>query len=315
MSLFRRGNTCTTFNFKWFYQTNRNKLNQRTSLIRTSKNLKKDKKYMYFHISNSYAFRPSRHTGCLLSPCNVWQYLTQRLVLCCHNNAARVVPRLFTNMAAGSRVDPQKFCASTLYADFLPPETVQPTILPRHHVVTKMIVQHHHEQGRHVGGVNQVYAQLCSRYWIIAGREVVCGVEKNCSRCKRLKAKPAQQIMAPLPRHRITPSLRAFARSGVDFAGPFETVQGRGRTRTKRYLCLFTCLTTRAVHLELAYSLDTNSFLNAFYRFVGRRVLPQVVILDNGTNFVGGQRELSDLVAQMDKEQIERTVANQKVCW
>ena len=201
------------------------------------------------------------------------------------------------------------------YADFLPPETVQPIILPRHHVVTKMIVQHHHEQGRHVGGVNQVYAQLCSRYWIIAGREVVREVAKNCPRCKRLKAKPAQQIMAPLPRHRITPSFRAFARSGVDFAGPFETVQGRGRTRTKRYLCLFTCLTTRAVHLELAYSLDTNSFLNAFYRFVGRRGLPQVVISDNGTNFVGGQRELSDLVAQMDKEQIERTVANQKVCW
>ena len=60
--------------------------------------------------------------------------------------------------------------------------------------------------------------------------------------CRRRKSKPCSQIMAPLPTSRLKPSLRAFARSAVDFAGPFITVQGRGKRREKRYLCLFTCL-------------------------------------------------------------------------
>ena len=57
------------------------------------------------------------------------------------------------------------------------------------------------------------------------------------------------------------------------------------------------------------------SSLNAFYRFVGRRGLPELVISDNGTNFVGGQRELKEVIDQMNQEQITRTVADQKVTW
>ena len=70
--------------------------------------------------------------------------------------------------------------------------------------------------------------------------------------------------MAPLPNHRVSQPLHAFSKVSVDYAGLFETVQGRGKRREKRYLCLFTCLTTRGVHLELSYRLDTDSFLKAF---------------------------------------------------
>ena len=62
------------------------------------------------------------------------------------------------------------------------------------------------------------------------------------------------------------PIIPSLSHVSVDFGGPFMTKQGRGKTRQKRYLCLFTCLESRAVHLELAYSLDTDSFLNAFFR-------------------------------------------------
>ena len=68
-------------------------------------------------------------------------------------------------------------------------------------------------------------------------------------------AKIAQRIMAPLPLNRITTSLRAFTREAVDRGVSFMTVQGRGKSRQKRYLCLFTCLASRAVHLEMAYGL------------------------------------------------------------
>ena len=73
-----------------------------------------------------------------------------------------------------------------------------------------------------------------------------------------------KQIMAPLPKIRIKLPLRAFARTAVDFARPFVAVQGRGKKRGKRYLCLFTSLISRAIHLEMAYGLDTDSSLNAF---------------------------------------------------
>ena len=92
--------------------------------------------------------------------------------------------------------------------------------------------------------------------------------------------------MAPLPKTRLRFSFRPFAQTTVDFAGPLYTVQGRGKPRQKRWLCLFTCLETRAVHLEMAWVLDTDTFLNAFARFTSRRGVPKEVISDRGT--VGG---------------------------
>ena len=121
--------------------------------------------------------------------------------------------------------------------------------------------------------------------------------------------------MAPLPAARLKTSLRAFARSAVDFAGPFTTVQGRGKRREKRYLCLFTCLASRAVHLEMAFGLDTYSFLNAFYRMASRRGLPEEMYSDNGTNFKGADAELKSLVTKLDDVRIIQSVANKGVTW
>ena len=109
--------------------------------------------------------------------------------------------------------------------------------------------------------------------------------------------------------------MRAFRYAPVDYAGPFITTQGRGRSRLKRYLCLFTCLSCRAVHLEMAFSLDTDSFLNAFYLMVNRRGLPQEIITDNGTNFVGAEKELRLLVQQLDLDRIMASTANKGVKW
>ena len=77
-------------------------------------------------------------------------------------------------------------------------------------------------------------------------------------------------------------------------------------------VCL-TCLASRAVHLEMAYALDTDSFLNAFYRMANRRGLPKEMLSDNGGNFVGANKELCDLVKELDQEQITKSTANQGV--
>ena len=201
------------------------------------------------------------------------------------------------------------------HAEFLSYDVQYSVILPRKSWVTKLIVKEYHENGKHAAGTNQTLAALSTRYWILSAREAIREWEKECAECRRRKSKPCQQIMAPLPTSRLKMSLRAFARSAVDFAGPFITVQGRGKRREKRYLCLFTCLATRAVHLEMAFGLDTDSFLNAFYRRASRRGLPEEMFSDNGTNFKGADAELKLLMSKLDDDRILQSAANKGVTW
>jgi len=193
------------------------------------------------------------------------------------------------------------------YAEFLPYDVRYPVILPRKNWVTKLIVKHYHELGNHQAGTNHTLSLLSTRFWIVSAREEIREWEKECMMCRRLKAKVAQQIMAPLPLHRMTISLRAFTKTAVDFGGPFTTIQGRGKPRQKRYLCLFTCLSTRAVHLEMAYGLDVDSFLNALNRMMNRRGVPSEIVSDNGTNFVAANKELCELVCKDQRVQSSTT--------
>ena len=201
------------------------------------------------------------------------------------------------------------------HADYLPYDVKYPIILPRDHYITKLIVRQYHEDGNHAMGTNHLMSKLSERFWIVRAREVIRQVEHECGKCKRIKTKAAEQIMAPLPPIRVKEPLIAFSRVGVDYAGPFVTIQGREKRRTKRYLRLFTCLLFRAVHLEIAYSLNTDSFLNAFYRMANRHGLPKEVLSDNGTNFVGGNNELKELVQCLDHNKVIKTTADKGVKW
>jgi hypothetical protein len=110
------------------------------------------------------------------------------------------------------------------------------------------------------------------------------------------------QQMALLPNIRLELTMKPFTNCAVDFAGPDLTKQGRGKTRTKRYLCLFLCLQTHCCHLEMAWSLATDGFLQAFTRMVAIRGWPRTMLSDNVTNFVGGHNEICKLVAKIDRE-------------
>jgi hypothetical protein len=74
-------------------------------------------------------------------------------------------------------------------------------------------------------------------------------------------------------------------------------------------------MTTRAVHLEMAYSMETDVFLNAFLRFTCRRGIPATVLSDNGSNFVGANREFKSLVEGLDQNQVLEKATNNKICW
>ena len=107
--------------------------------------------------------------------------------------------------------------------------------------------------------------------------------------------------MSDLPEDRVTPA-PPFTYSAVDYFGPF-TIKDK-RKDLKRYGVLFTCLACRAVHIETANSLDTSSFINALRRFVARRGPIRELRSDQGTNFVGAERELKLALQEMDSEKI-----------
>ena len=86
-----------------------------------------------------------------------------------------------------------------------------------------------------------------------------------------------------------------FTHIGVDYFGPFNVTFGR--RHEKLWCCLFTCLTMRAVRIEVVPKLDTDSCLNAIMQFIARRGKPSTILSDNGTNSVGAERESAAYVA------------------
>ena len=168
----------------------------------------------------------------------------------------------------------------------LPEKAQHSIILPKNHHVSRLVARQAHEfQSRH-SGKECILSLIRQKFWIIGSWPLVKRVLRECVLCKRLKGKPGVQQMADLPSERVTPDNLPFSYFGVDCFGPF--VVKRGQSQLKRYGCLFTCHTMRAIHKEKLDSLEADSLINAFVRFCARRGVPEKVRSNNGTNFVGG---------------------------
>lgn len=131
--------------------------------------------------------------------------------------------------------------------------------------------------------------------------------------CRKNRARPGEQKMAHLPGERLTANLPPFSNIGLDYFGPFE-VQ-RGRTTLERYGVIFTCMTSRAVHLEMACSLTTDSCINAIRRFLCRRGQAQHMRSDNGNNLVGAERELREALKTLEQRKIHQNLMKEGVQW
>ena len=96
--------------------------------------------------------------------------------------------------------------------------------------------------------------------------------------------------------------------------GPLDVKQGRNCL--KRYCCVFTCLASRATHLEMAYDLTTESFLMALRRFLSTRGhSTRVIFSDNGTNFVGARSELQRGIQRLNQRQIINELSPKGIDW
>ena len=94
-------------------------------------------------------------------------------------------------------------------------------------------------------------------------------------------------------------------------------MSGRGSRQEKRWISLFTCLVTRAIHLEVPYSLSVGNFLICFSKFTSLRQRPQVIYSDNGTNLRAGEQELKEAVDEWIKKQndIQIYAAHNEIEW
>lgn len=174
-------------------------------------------------------------------------------------------------------------------ASSAPAETKRPIILDGRHPIAKMIVQQAHCAAGH-GNRERVTNDLRQRYWVIHLRPTVRAIENSCTFCRVRRAKPNAPTTGNLPGARMQPFHRAFSYCGCDYFGPmFVKI---GRRREKRWGALFTCLTTRAVHLEIVASLSSCSAIMALRRMAARRGWPREMWSDNATAFRGADKEL-----------------------
>ena len=187
-----------------------------------------------------------------------------------------------------------------------------PYILPNNHHVTELIIRHNHANVGHMGQ-ESVLSSLRERFWVIKGRSAVRRVLRKCVDCQKRKAPTGEQFMAKLPEDRITPHKPPFTYVGVDLFGPIEVKQKR--SRVKRYGCIFTCLSVRAIHIEVANTLNTDSMINALRRFICLRGCPEEIRSDCGTNLTKADKELKESIEEWNQQRIDGFCAQRGIQW
>lgn len=186
-------------------------------------------------------------------------------------------------------------------------EQKHPVILPYGHRVTRLIFQTYHDKLLH-SGPQLLLSEIRTMYWPLKGRLLARSTILHCVQCTRAKPRFQIPLMAPLPQQRVQCS-RPFTITGVDFAGPLTIRSGvRGRANRKAWISLFICFATKAIHIEVVEDLTSSAFIATLRRFMARRGKPTEVWSDNGTNFVGAQRELATYLKSIEGDSVEEGI-------
>jgi transposase InsO family protein len=185
-------------------------------------------------------------------------------------------------------------------------------IIPKNSTLAKMIAIDAHRSAGHMGK-NSTLAVIREKFWIPGISSVLKSLISKCVICRRYQSPPLHQKMANLPSERLELDDPPFTRVGMDYFGPFELKSGR--STVKRYGVIFTCLNTRAVHLEVSFSLDTDSCIDAVRRFIARRGKPKFIRSDNGTNLVGAEKELREAIKTWNVNQIHSHLSQSGIEW
>ena len=130
---------------------------------------------------------------------------------------------------------------------------------------------------------------------------------------QEITTKAKGQLMGQLPQLQVAAGFPAFSNTAIDMFGPFQVKIGC-KTLKEAHVIIFTCMTTRAIHLELVTDRSTDTFLMAFRRFASIRGHPINCWSDCGTNFVGAQQYLREVMQDWDIPRIQSVLSSEFSC-
>ncbi|XP_055910400.1 uncharacterized protein LOC129944760 [Eupeodes corollae] len=196
-------------------------------------------------------------------------------------------------------------------------EMNHPVIIPNGSRLAWLVIDHSHRSTKH--GAAQIMMQFIrQKYWIPKLRSELRGYLHKCVICARYSAKLEHQLMSELPADRVQVG-KPFLHCGVDYAGPLQVKmidkQGDQITRSKCWVAIFVCLKTRAVHIDLVTDLTSVAFIACYERFIARRGRCERMYSDNGTTFVGTDKELKRAIQKWSEEQTIAHLNNKSTEW
>ena len=192
---------------------------------------------------------------------------------------------------------------------YLSSSRTHPIILHGNHPIVKMLIRYEHGRLLH-GGPTLTISSLNRRFHIIHLRVFARSIIRACVVCPRHSAKPIPPILGQLPPERLTPGT-VFNKTGIDYAGPVYVKYGHVRKPVvvKSYICVFVSLNVKAVHLELVSSLTSEGFISCLRRFISRRGYPALMWSDHGTNFIGSNREIKELIDELKTQRTQTVIS------
>lgn len=192
-------------------------------------------------------------------------------------------------------------CSGRITLATITEEEKYPILLPSKAYFTKLIIMDMHCHLKHAG-ISQTLAELRSTYWILRGRATVFHIiKKYCALCKLFASYPykAPQF-SPLPEFRVQPS-RPFQYTGLDIFAPLIARLPRTNEKKKVWALLLTCLSTRAAHIEILYSLNSYDILLAIRKFISRRGSPKQFLSDNALQFKLLNSNIYDITKNLEE--------------
>ena len=169
-------------------------------------------------------------------------------------------------------------------------EEKHPIVLPKHSHITKLVIKHCHMKVMHQGRGMTIAEIQNSGYWVVGCNALVSSLIKGCIVCRKTRRPVESQKMGDLPYTR-TAIAPPFTYVGSDCFGPFYVKDYR--KELKKYGVIFTCMASRAIHIELVDDMSTDAFINALRSFIAIRGPIRQIHTDKGANFIGAAKELA----------------------
>ena len=184
-------------------------------------------------------------------------------------------------------------------------EVLNPILLPKEHSYSRLIIRKAHFSCKHLGVQSTLNKVRLQGYWIPKARQIIKTVLSECIICKKYNnfafAYPKYTSFTKAQMDYVRP----FKHVGVDFTGHILVKSPDSSVTTKMFILIYTCLNTRAIHIDLLKDMSTKSFILSFQRFSNLFGVCDTIYSDNAKYFSQGAKIFEQfLVSDEFKEEL-----------